>query len=408
MKLNKFLVIILATNSLLAQHKTTAKIDAIKESGLHKIVLPAEIRSYSKEELGDFRILDSKEIEVPYYILQTNNEVTTSSFSESKILSKTVVPKSKTIIVFENPKTSIAEIVLSITNSDVTKPYSISGSNDQKEWFGLVNNSMLNGLENSEDTSVFKTISLPLTSYRYLKIDFNDKKTLPINVLKIGFFNNKTSNPKIEEIFPKNTQITQFTSLKKTRIQVSFHNPQIVNQISFHITNPNLFQRNARIFLNKKKSTNQKEAIYPEILSNFELNSDTKNTFNIPQIFEKECFIEIENRDNPPLTLAKIKFFQKQIAVIADLKANEKYTIQTGNPKLPAPEYDLENFRNSIDNNLPEAKIYNIKHLDSQKTNLKNQSIWQQAWFMWLCIGLGGIAVAFFTKSLIKDMKKIT
>jgi hypothetical protein len=408
MKLNKFLVIILAANSLLAQHKTTAKIDAIKESGLHKIVLPAEIRSYSKEELGDFRILDSKEIEVPYYILQTNKEVTSSSFSESKILSKTVVPKSKTIIVFENPKTSIAEIVLSITNSDVTKPYSISGSNDQKEWFGLVNNSMLNGLENSEDTSAFKTISLPLTSYRYLKIDFNDKKTLPINVLKIGFFNNKTSNPQIEEIFPKNTQITQFASLKKTRIQVSFHNPQIVNQISFHITNPNLFQRNARIFLNKKKSTNQKEAIYPEILSNFELNSDTKNTFNIPQIFEKECFIEIENRDNPPLTLAKIKFFQKQIAVIADLKANEKYTIQTGNPKLPAPEYDLENFRNSIDNNLPEAKIYNIKHLDSQKTNLKNQSIWQQAWFMWLCIGLGGIAVAFFTKSLIKDMKKIT
>jgi hypothetical protein len=408
MKLNKFLVIILAANSLLAQHKTTAKIDAIKESGLHKIVLPAEIRSYSKEELGDFRILDSKEIEVPYYILQTNKEVTSSSFSESKILSKTVVPKSKTIIVFENPKTSIAEIVLSITNSDVTKPYSISGSNDQKEWFGLVNNSMLNGLENSEDTSVFKTISVPLTSYRYLKIDFNDKKTLPINVLKIGFFNNKTSNPQIEEIFPKNTQITQFASLKKTRIQVSFHNPQIVNQISFHITNPNLFQRNARIFLNKKKSTNQKEAIYPEILSNFELNSDTKNTFNIPQIFEKECFIEIENRDNPPLTLAKIKFFQKQIAVIADLKANEKYTIQTGNPKLPAPEYDLENFRNSIDNNLPEAKIYNIKHLDSQKTNLKNQSIWQQAWFMWLCIGLGGIAVAFFTKSLIKDMKKIT
>jgi hypothetical protein len=408
MKLNKFLVIILAANSLLAQHKTTAKIDAIKESGLHKIVLPAEIRSYSKEELGDFRILDSKEIEVPYYILQTNKEVTSSSFSESKILSKTVVPKSKTIIVFENPKTSIAEIVLSITNSDVTKPYSISGSNDQKEWFGLVNNSMLNGLENSEDTSVFKTISVPLTSYRYLKIDFNDKKTLPINVLKIGFFNNKTSNPQIEEIFPKNTQITQFASLKKTRIQVSFHNPQIVNQISFHITNPNLFQRNARIFLNKKKSTNQKETIYPEILSNFELNSDTKNTFNIPQIFEKECFIEIENRDNPPLTLAKIKFFQKQIAVIADLKANEKYTIQTGNPKLPAPEYDLENFRNSIDNNLPEAKIYNIKHLDSQKTNLKNQSIWQQAWFMWLCIGLGGIAVAFFTKSLIKDMKKIT
>lgn len=408
MKLNKFLIIILAVNSLLAQYKTTAIVKTIKESGLHKIVLPAEIRSYSKEELSDFRILDSKEKEVPYYILQENEELSSSSFSECKIISKTLVQKNKTTIIFENPKTSIEEIILSIINTDVSKSYSISGSNNQKEWFGLVNNSILNGLKNSENTSVLKAIPLPLTSYRYLKIDFNDKKTLPINVLKIGYLTTKTSNPKLEEVFPKSMRISQFASPKKTQIQVSFHNPQIVNQISFHITNPNLYRRNARIFVNKKSTTKQKKAIFQETLSNFELNSDTKNTFNIPQILEKECFIEIENRDNPPLTLAKIKFFQKQIAVIADLKANEKYTIQTGNPKLPTPEYDLENFRNSIDNNLPEAKIYNIKHLDSQKTNLKNQSIWQQAWFMWLCIVLGGIAVAFFTKSLIKDMKKIT
>jgi len=405
MKPNKFLVIILAASSLLAQHQTTAKIETVKKSGLHKIVLPTEIRSFSKEELGDFRILDSKGIEVPYYILQGNGETTSSSFSDCKILSKTVVPKSKTILIFENPKVSIDQIVLSITNSDVTKPYSISGSNDQKEWFGLVNNSLLNGLENSEDTSVFKTIPLPLTSYRYLKIEFNDKKTLPINVLKIGFFSNKTSNPKIEEIFPESIRITQFPSLKKTRIQVAFHNPQVINQISFNISSPNLFQRSARIYTNKTARIKHKVKTIPETLSNFELASDTKNTFKIPQLFEKAFFIEIENQDNQPLTLTKIRFFQNQVAVIADLKADEKYTIATGNPKLWSPEYDLENFKDSIDNNLPEAKIYDIKHAVSPKTNARDQSFWQQSWFMWLCIGLGGMAILYFTTNLVKDMK---
>ncbi len=395
----------LAASSLLAQHQTTAKIDDIKKSGLHKIVLPTEIRSFSKEELGDFRILDSKGIEVPYYILQGNGETTSSSFSECKILSKTVVPKSKTTIIFENPKVSIDEIVLSITNSDVTKPYSISGSNDQKEWFGLVNNSLLNGLENSEDTSVFKTIPLPLTSYRYLKIEFNDKKTLPINVLKIGFFSNKTSNPDVEEILPKSTQITQFSSPKITRVQVAFNNPQIVNQISFKISSPNLFQRNARIYTNKTVRRKHKLRAYQETLSNFELNSDTKNTFTIPQVFEKEFFIEIENQDNQPLTLDKIQFFQNQVAVIADLKANEKYTVQTGNPKLWSPEYDLKNFKDSMNNDLPEAKIYDIKHAVSKKTNARDKSFWQQSWFMWLCIGLGGMAILYFTTHLVKDMK---
>ena len=405
MKLNKFLVLLFAANGLLAQYKTTAKIKTVTENGLHKIILPAEIRSFSKEELDDFRILDAKGNEVPYYIFQGNREAKNSSFSEYKILSKTVIPKSKTILIFENPKTSLDEIVLSITNSDITKSYSISGSDNQEEWFGLVNNSQLYGLENSQDTSVFKTRPIPRTSYRYLKIELNDKKTLPINIIKIGFFSNKTISPKVEEVYAKNTRIQQIPAERKTRIHINFNQPQIINQIDFTITSPNLFQRNALIYVNKKRAMNQKSALFPEIHTNFELNSNTKNNFSIPQLFEKEFFIEIENRDNQPLTLAKIQFFQNQIAVIADLKANEKYTIQTGNPKLHSPEYDLENFKNSIDSKLPETKIYDIEHIAEKEKSVKDKSFWQQSWFMWLCIGLGGLVIAFFTTSLVRNMK---
>ena len=408
MKLNKFIVMLLAMNGLLAQHKTTAKIETVKENGLHKIVVPAEIRSFSKEELGDFRILDAKGMEVPYYILQGNTETNSSSFSECKILSKTTIPKSKSILIFENPKTTIDAIVLSITNSDVTKSYSISGSNDQNEWFGLVNNMLLTDLKDKETTNVYKTIPLPLTSYRYLKIEWNDKKTLPINVLKIGFFNNNVNKPKREEILAKNIKILQIPAEKKTRIHIHFNGPQIVNQISIKITSPNLFQRNAKMYVHKKKPINQKSAPFPEEIFAFELSSNTNNTFSIPQLFEKECFIEIENQDNPPLTWSKIQFFQNQIAVIADLKANEKYTITTGNPKLHSPEYDLENFKKNTNSNLPDAKIYDIKQLNSKKTRPQNQSFWQKSWFMWLCISLGGIAVLYFTSSLVKDMKNNT
>ncbi|WP_185964842.1 DUF3999 family protein [Flavobacterium franklandianum] len=405
MKLNKFIVILLAANGLLAQHKTTAKIETVKENGLHKIVLTAEMRSFSQEELSDFRIVEANGMEVPYYILPGNNETNSSSFSECKILSKTTIPKSKTILIFENPKAQIDKIVLSITNSDVTKSYSISGSNDQKEWFGLVNNSFLNDLENKESTSVFKTIPLPLTSYRYLKIEWNDKKTLPINVLKIGFFTNKISKPKLEEIKAKKIKILQIPAQKKTRIYINFNRPQILNQISFTITSPNLFQRNAQMYVHKKKQMNQKLTPFPEKIFVLELSSNTNNIFTIPQLFEKEYFIEIENQDNPPLTLSKIQFFQNQIAVIADLKTNEKYTITTGNPKLNSPEYDLVKFKNNSNSDLPEVKIFDIKHLNSKKTSFQNQSFWQQSWFMWLCISLGGIAVIYFTSSLVKDMK---
>ena len=408
MKLNKFLLILFVANAILAQHKTSAKIEIVKKSGLHKIILPAEIRSSSKEELDDFRIVDSKGFEMPYFILPENTGSTSSSFSEFKILSKTRIPKSKTTIIFENPKDSIEEIILSIANSAVTKSYSISGSDNQEEWFGLINNSQLYGLENTETNSVFKTISLPLSSYRYLKIEFDDKKTLPINILKIGLFTHQTSSQNLEEVFARNTKILQIPDQKKTRIYINFNRVQIINQINFTVTSPNLYRRNAIIFVNKKKTSNQKGAIFPETFSNFEINSKTNNRFLIPQLFEKDFFIEIDNRDNQPLDIAKIQFFQNQITVIADLKTNEKYTIKTGNPKIQQPDYDLVNFKDHINSNLPEAKIYDIKHIAEKEKLPKAPSLWQQSWFMWLCIGFGGIIVAFFTRSLINDVKKIT
>ncbi|MDD5149497.1 MAG: hypothetical protein PHC28_03310 [Flavobacterium sp.] len=406
MKTNKFLLLILAINGLFAQQSTTAKIESIKENGLHKIVLPAEIRSFSKEDLSDFRIFDAKKKEVPYFVIQENRAEILSSFSEFKVLSKNAIPRKSTTIIFKNPKTSIDEIVLQITNSDVTKSFSISGSNDQKEWFGLVNNSQLYNLESAQETSVFKTLNLPLSSYHYLKIIFDDKKTLPINILKVGNFDTKIQGEALQECIPKSIQTSQFLTQKKTRIHIIFDQIQIVNQMIFNITNPSLFKRNARIYWNKNLIVKHKTIKAQEDLFYFELNSETKNAINVPQLFKKDFFIEIDNQDNQPLTFSGIRFFQNQIAIIADLKANENYTIKTGNPKLNTPNYDLENFKSKIANNLPLATIYKIEHKSSNENSTKEKSIWQQAWFMWVCIALGGIAIFYFTASLVKDMKK--
>jgi len=406
MKQNKFLILILAINSLFAQQITTAKIETVKESGLHKIIVPAEIRSFSKEDLSDFRILDANENEVPYFVVQENNKEWLSSFTEFKLISKNAIPNKSTTIIIENPKNSIDEIVLQITNSDVSKPYSISGSNDQKEWFGLVNNSQLSNLENAEETNVFKTINLPLSSYHFLKIIFNDKKNLPINVLKIGNFSNKIQNASLQEIFPKNIQTAQLSTLKKTQIHVVFKDPQIVNQISFKISNPSLFKRNARIYWYKKLVVKHKTIRVQETIFNFELNSETTNTIDVPQLFKKDFFIEIENQDNQALSFSGIQLFQNKLAVIADLKANEKYTVKTGNPKWGTPNYDLENFKSKVSNNLAQARINTIERQNSKENTVKEKSFWQQAWFMWFCIALGGIAILFFTTSLVKDMKK--
>ena len=406
MKLNNFFILLFLTNLSFGQFQTTGKIKEVKENGFHEIVLSPEIRSYSKQDLGDIRIFNAKGNEVPYFI-KSNSEALLNSFEEYNIISKTVFPKKSTSIIIAVPLVkNNNQLSLFIANADVEKKYSISGSNDQKEWFGISNSQTLYELNSPTEASVVKTISYPLSTYKYLKIDFDDRKTLPINVLKVGNFNTQLQKNTLQEIKPKKTSTSEITSEKETQVHVLFDGPQVINQITFDISRPTYYKRRAIIYKKVTIQNKRKSQIVDEEIVSFELNSNTKNSFEIPEIFEKDFYIKIENHDNLTLSISAIKYSQKPISIIADLNANEKYSIKTGNKNLTEPDYDLSDFKNNISETLPQTYIYNIQQSSIAKNQIENKSFWQQGWFMWLCIVFGGITILFFTASLIKDLKE--
>ena len=136
------------------------------------------------------------------------------------------------------------------------------------------------------------------------------------------------------------------------------------------------------------------------------MSSNSKNTFQLVGTKEKDFYIEIDNQDNQSLTIDNVQFFQYPLSIIADLKTTENYTIITGNPNAILPVYDIENFKSNIPNNLPTATISEIKTKGLKNTVTEKKSIWQEPWFMWVCIGLGAIAILYFASSLVKDLNK--
>jgi hypothetical protein len=402
----KILLFLLTANAGMAQNFTTAKISNVNKNGLHTIVLPTQIRSISKEDLSDFRILDSKGNEVPYFYNSANEATTTSNYVEYKIISETSIPKKTTTIVFENSQKSISSLLLTIANYDGEKTYNLSGSNDQKQWYGLSNNNVLYDLSAPEELNVTKMISFPLTNYKYFKIELDDKKSLPISIQKIG---NDKSQTKFNDLLPVNyasKEIKDFKAEKKTKIHIQFDSSQFLNQVRFEIAEPKLFKRNVRLFKLETRKVKHKFETFEQEITNFELNSDSQNTFNLFNIYEKDFYIEIENQDNQPLKISNVSFFQVPISVIADLKTSENYSIKTGNPNAIAPVYDIENFKNSIATELPLAKISEIIMPKLTLKNFQEKQFWEQPWFMWVCICVGGIAVLYFSISLLKDLNK--
>ncbi|CAM3753529.1 hypothetical protein FLGE108171_13570 [Flavobacterium gelidilacus] len=404
MKIKFILVLVFSITFGFAQnHKGT--IENIKEDGFHKILIDSKVRSASHDNLDYFRILDKNKNEVSYVVFDDINQYFLR-FKELKILSKTILKDSLTSIVvpYYNPmQKNSTELGLHITNTTINKTYSISGSNDQKEWFGLVANQTLTDINDKSGKIAEKIVSFPDNNFKFLKIEFNDKNSLPINVLDIGFFKGDEKVILSSILNDFTYKISENKKDKKTIITFSADNFQKVDGISFAIATK-LFSRNTRLFVKRTRKIKKRTENYQEEISGFVLNSNTSNSFQLNGFFEKEFTLEIENQDNQPLEFSKIELLQNSLYVISDLKSNEKYEVSIDST-LSKPQYDLANFiLNAKD--YPKAMISNFKKIENQKTNTFEKPFWQTKAFMWICILFGIAIIGYFAMGLLKDMKK--
>jgi hypothetical protein len=382
-----------------------ASIENVQKDGFNKIQISAEVRSASRENLDFFRILDKNNKEVPYVVFDNTNR-NFQRYRELKILRKTILKDSITSIEipFNYPTQKYSEdIGLHISNTTLNKTCTVSGSDNQIEWFGLVDNQLLTNLNNEKGTSVKKIIHLPSNNYKFLKIDFNDKNSLPINIIDVGYFNGEQKVIDTSILNDFKYKIKEDLKKKKTIITFSSDIFQKVDGISL-ATATQLFSRSAKVFVTKTRNVKRQTESYQQEISSFQLNSNTSNTFKFNSFFVKEFTIEIENQDNQPLEISKIDLLQENLYVIADLKSNEKYEVIIDST-FTKPQYDLANFIDSS-KDYPKAKISKLTKIKSKKENSSEKPFWQSKAFMWICILFGIAITGYFAIGLLKDLKE--
>ena len=380
------------------------KINKVAENGLHQVLLNPEIRSASQNNLDFVRIFDAKNNEVPYVFYEGKSS--NSSSKNFNIISKTAVPNVATSIIISNENAlNIDHLTLKIANTDVDKKYNISGSNDQKEWFGLVINQKVVGLNDAGENFVERDFAFPLNNYKFLKIDFIDKNSLPINILGASLEESLSVAQSKTELQNFKQKIETDKKLKQTKITITFDNPQVIDGIGFDILLPTYFLRDARILINKTRVYKKSTENYVENISAFQLNSKSKNRFDVQSFFAKEFIIEIDNQDNPALDITKIHLFQKPVSILTDLKVNENYTLKIDST-WSAPQYDLINSGIDVNQNYPVAIISNLEKVEQSKSKETEKTFWQTPLFMWICIVLAVAIIGYFAVGLVKDMNR--
>lgn len=407
MKTINFILLLLFSTFVTAQQYVTGTLSNVNNDGLYEIRIPNEIRSFSNRNLSNFRIVDDSDNEIPYFIRHKDETITINKFEKFEIITKQIVKDSISVYVIKPPYKTLNQLVLEIANYNGSKNYKLLGSNNQKEWFGIVNSSSLSELQHPNKTSIFKRISFPKCTYSYLKIIFNNTNSLPINILNIGNSKNSYRNEPLQEVKYTSKVITEISDKKITKVHFDFKNKEIINQVFFKITKPELYNRRAKIYKIDTREVKGKKENYKQYITQFYLNSNSTNSFKIPELHENNVYIEIENKDNSPLTIKDVLFYQNPLYIVVPLKANKTYTVKTGIKSLKAPQYDLSFFKNEISNTLPRVDIEHIEIKNMPTTPSKIATVfWKKPWFMWLCIAIAGIVIFYFTISLVKDLRK--
>jgi hypothetical protein len=118
--------------------------------------------------------------------------------------------------------------------------------------------------------------------------------------------------------------------------------------------------------------------------------------------------MEILNEDNQPLELDSVEFKQLQTYLVADFKAGEICTLYAGNKKLSAPVYDIEHFRHKITQFLPTLTVGPLNAIPVKLPPIEQvqRSLWQEPWFMWMCIAVASFMLFLFSIRVLKDMRK--
>jgi hypothetical protein len=223
--------------------------------------------------------------------------------------------------------------------------------------------------------------------------------------LKAGYYEAESVNGQYTEI-PVKVQTSDSAMQKKTFVALTAKSSQFVDKIEIEVSGAKYYRRSATL-LQKRVSilTNGMRKGYYTPLYHFELTSGRTAIAELAHVRGQLFLIEIENHDNPPLTISSVKAFQLNRYLVAWLDADKQYTIRFGQPKLNTPVYDLSFFKDSIPERLVtlrpgEIKIQGPSKAASVEPFFSSKSI------IWIAIILVMIVLGVMSLKLVRESSK--
>lgn len=403
-KINVFFLLLLATHSYgqMEQYNHKRELRGIKNTW-HKVILPEEIFEKVVPNLYDIRIygITSKNDTIEAsYLLQAKTEKPVSNEVNFKIVN-TSHNKRGYYFTFEVvSKDAINQLNLEFKQDNFDWKLVLEGSQNQQEWFTIVNDYRILSIVNSETNYQFTKVNFPSSKYRYLRLLIKGKEKPVISNAKIVF--HEVSNSSYNKYSIEKIKTIQNKEQKKSTLEIGLKSFAPVSSIKLTISNKFDYYRPITIqYVSDSVKTELGWAYNYQTLTSGTLSSIEKNEFNFESTILHKLKISINNGDNAPLTVDTITIKGYVHQLTARFTEPATYFLTYGNEKASKPNYDIGRFTSNIPKNLTVLKLEKEQLIDVIKIKKKEPLFKNKNW-LWTIIVLIVLALGWFSIKMIK------
>lgn len=377
-------------------------LEGINGPGWYQVEVPTELYSTIQEDLDDIRIMaisDGDTTEAPYTIDVTNPII--------KILDKNheIINKSRKrrnyfyTLEMDNLET-INEIELELLQRNFSWRVTLEGSNDQKDWFTILNRFRIIGISNSQTDYKYTRLRFPDSKYRYYRISIKSNSRPTLESASSKYYTKIDGNLQNRPVVTQKE--SQLDAGRFTVIDLKTNSVAPISHIQLSVTDTFDYYRPIeieRLVDSIKYQTGwQKryETVYSGTLSSF-----NKDAFSFRHCIVNELRIEITNYDNEPLNILKTEIMGPTHNLRFRVSDDRDYALYYSDKRATGPFYDIEQFLDQIPSDLPTAQLGEEVELPKEGSP-EVSALFENKLWLWLIMGAIIIVLALFSINMLK------
>ncbi len=388
----------------MAQYNYKRAIPATAETW-NKIALPDDLFGKLKEDFSDIRIYGitkNKDTITAPYLLREAAENTSTTEVAARLINQASNAKGYYFTFEIAAADPINEIVLDFKQENFDWRIQLEGSQDQQEWFTLLDRYRILSISNALTDYRFTTLRFPDAKYHYYRLLVHGKERPLLRSTKTA--RQQLTNGSIRKYSISHTRVTEDKQQKQTIVNLQLGMPVPVSLLKIYIHDTVDYYRPVTLqYAADSFKTADGWSYHFQSVGTATLTSIESNLLKINSTVTDKLQLLIANQDNQPLKIDSVEICGYRQDLIVRFAEPAGYWLVYGNKKALSPDYDISRFTEKIPVAITPlelgAEVLIEKEKPLTRAPLFQNKAWLWALMLLIIVTIGGFSVSMMKKA---------